>query len=270
MKAASILLGFTVLAASLAAETLTQSTTITASNASKLYNGTGTAELVSSVFFIANLQPFDAALGTLQSFTVKWEVNGLLTGTVGPDTGGSASGSFGGTFRIAGNAYDGAGGGTGGGADAGRPLEMKFPSGPIVSQKDFAVTAAGVKYDPAILAAVTGGNPLAVTCTGVDNASVAIVHYSNVVKLAARMTAKVTLTYTYEPPPRVARIMRDLVEECAAIDWTSTTGKNCGVNVSSDLSDWDPVVPAVSGGTFTEEAVPPALTRRFYRVHRNT
>jgi hypothetical protein len=260
-KAMPILLGAIALAASLTAETVTQSADFAKSD---VYTGSGSKELVSSVFFSADLQPFDASLGTLQSFTVKWEASGLLTGTVGPDSSGSASSSFGGSFYLAGSGYGGAGGGNGGGAGPGQSLEVIFPPTPIVSEKTFTVAEAGVTYDPAILAAITGTSPFAAAFD-----SAVTVNYTNVVDLAASVTGTVTLTYTYEPPLRVTRIVRDVAQESVTIEWTSTAGKTYGVDASNDLIGWDPIAPAVSGGTFTETSVPSTVTRRFYRVHRN-
>jgi hypothetical protein len=176
--------------------TVTQSHDFAASNAGSLYNGDGSAvELVNSSFFSTNMQPFNPALGTLQSFTVKWEnISGTLSGTVGPVSAGSASGSFGGSFTLAGSPYGSNGGGNGGGNGPGLPLEVIFPASPIVSDQTFTVANAGVTYDPAILAAVTGTSPFAAAFT-----SPATVSYTNVVDLAASVTGKVTLTYTYEP-----------------------------------------------------------------------
>ncbi|MCE9609912.1 MAG: hypothetical protein K8R23_06855 [Chthoniobacter sp.] len=194
-KALSILLGAIVLASSLAAETVVRTQEFAASNAGSLYHGDGNAvEFVSPGFFSTKMQPFNASLGTLQSFTVKWEnISGTLSGTCGAGTGGNASGSFGGTFMIEGSAYGGTGGGQGGGNGPRLPVEVTFPAAPIVSNQTFNVGNAGVDYDPAILAAVTGTKPFLVAFD-----SPVTVSYGNVINLAARVTAKVTLTYAYE------------------------------------------------------------------------
>ena len=186
---------FEIAAGSGVTATVTQSQEFAASNVGNLYNGDGTAvELVNSSFFNTNMLPFDPSLGTLQSFTVKWEnISGTLSGTGGPGTGGSASGNFtGGSFMIAGSPYAGGGGGNGNGAAPDAPLEVIFPASPIASEQTFPVT--GGTYDPAILTAVTGTSPFAVAFT-----SAASVSYTNVVDLAASVTGKVTLTYTYAP-----------------------------------------------------------------------
>jgi len=197
-KAMPILLGGVALATSLTAGTVVQSADFAASNAGSLYNGSGSANLVNSGFFSANMQPFNSSLGTLLSFTAKWEISGLLSGFAGP-TGGNASGSFtnptgGVLFTIAGGIYDGSGGGNGNGAGPDQPFIVILPAGgPIVSDKTFAVADAGVTYDPAILTAVTGTSPFAAAFTGGVTVS-----YGTVVNLAASVTGKVTLTYTYQ------------------------------------------------------------------------
>jgi hypothetical protein len=171
--------------------TVVQSHDFAASNLGSLYNGSGSTELVNSSFFSTDMQPFDPSLGTLQSFTVKWEVGGSLAGTVGPG-GGGASASLGGTFYIVGSPYDGGGGGNSGLADAGQPLVVVFAAPPFLKETTFP--AVGGTYDPAILAAVTGTTPFAVAFT-----SPVTVSYTNVVDLLASVTGKVTLTYTYAP-----------------------------------------------------------------------
>jgi hypothetical protein len=185
----------TLLAQPLLAATATQSANLSASNAGSLYNGTGSANLVNSGFFSTDMLPFKASLGTLQSFTVKWEVGGLLSATSGP-AGGNASGTLGGTFMINGCGYSGGGGGNGNGAGPDQPFDVIFPMPSIVSEQTFSVADAGVGYDPAILAAVTNATPLAVSFD-----SAATVTYGTVVNLAASVTGKVSLTYTYAPPP---------------------------------------------------------------------
>ncbi|MEI7900901.1 MAG: hypothetical protein WCK89_11655 [bacterium] len=191
-------MALTALALPLRAATATQSANFSASNAGSLYNGSGSTNLVESGFFSADMQPFNAALGTLQSFTVKWEVSGLLSGTGGPE-GGSASGNFtnpdGCYFMIAGGIHGGGGGGNGNGAGPGQSFEVIFPAtGPIFSEQTFTVANAGVSYDPAILAAITGTSSFPVAFTSAANVS-----YGNVVNLAASVSGKVTFTYTYEP-----------------------------------------------------------------------
>jgi hypothetical protein len=269
------LLGTVALASSLTADTLVQSADFAASNAGNLYNGTGSAAVVSPGFFSRNMQPFDLSMGTLQSFTVKWEISGMLSGTAGP-TGGNASVSFtnpaGGVyFTIAGGIYDGGGGGNGNGAGPGQPFVVNLPAtGAMVSDKTYAVADAGVGYDPTILTALTGTSPFATAFTGGVT-----VNYGTVADLAASVTGKVTLTYTYEPPPGVSvsvsvtRIVRDVALQSVTIEWTSTAGKTYGVDASNDLTGWAPVALAVSGATFTETSVPSSVTRRFYRVHQN-
>ena len=270
-QAMPILLGIMALASTLAADTFVQSADFAASNAGNLYNGTGSTAVVSSGFFRCNMQPFDLSMGTLQSFTVKWEISGMLSGTAGP-TGGNASVSFtnpagGMFFTIADGIYDGGGGGNGNGAGPGQPFVVNLPAtGTMVSDKTYAVSDSGVGYDPTILTALTGNSPFATAFTGGVT-----VNYGTVADLAASVTGKVTLTYTYEPPPSVSvtRIVRDVAQQSVTIEWTSTAGKTYEVDASNDLTGWAPVALAVSGATFTETSVPSSVTRRFYRVHQN-
>jgi len=193
VKQFALAAALTILAQPLMAETVTQTANFSASNTGNLYNGSGSKNIVESGFFSANMLPFNTALGTLQSFTVKWEISGSLAGTSGP-TGGNASGSLGGSFMINGSVYSSGGGGNGNGAGPDQALEVIFPLTPIVSEQTFSVSDAGGRYDPAILAAVIGAIPFAVAFD-----SAAPVNYGTIVNLAASVSGKVTLTYTYEP-----------------------------------------------------------------------
>lgn len=246
------------------------------SNAGNLYQGTGQQDLVTPGFFSATLQPFDPSLGTLQSFTIKCELDGQLSGSVG---GGGDSGavqaSMGGAFLIDGNGFYGTGGGGGSLEDpffTGQPIEVPF----FIPPMDFTllVSEAGSAWNPAILSSITGASPYTLFFTsGVH------VQYQNVANLSASFTATITLVYNYETAAgneslKIVNLVRNGVQQTVAIQWTSAAGKTYAIDASNDLASnsWIEIqagVPAAVGlptTTFVEQNVPATITRRFYRV----
>jgi len=248
-----------------AAATSTQSASFAASNAGGLYQGSGNTNLVSTNFFSANLQPFNAALGALQSFTVTWEVSVLLSGFGGPDTGGNASCTLGGSFHIAGSAYSGGGTGNGNGTGPGQFFEVTVP--PIINSNTLTVANAGVNYDPAILAAVTGASPF-----GVAFNSAVPVSYGTVSNFAASVSGTVTLTYTYEPAAAAPTVWGITTDGSGnVIIHGTTTATTVITEKTTDLangpSGWTAVsTNPVTGGAFGIPIPEGTDPRAFFRV----
>ncbi len=259
----------------LVAETVVQPANFSASNEGNLYNGFGSEALVPNDFFTATFQPFNATLGTLQSFTIHCEIEGLLEGTIGQDGDeGNANAGLGGTFSIGGIAFSGTGGGNNGVGATGEPIEVSFAI-PTFEQTLTAANA-GVSYHPDILSTVTGSQPFALSFGTPPEANSPVqVNYSNVADLAASVAGTITLTYTYETPGgetetlRITSIVRNAAQQTVAIEWTSAAGKTYAVEAWDGTGSWNTIAPTVSGGTFTEENVPPTVPRRFYRVREN-
>jgi hypothetical protein len=259
---------------SLFAETVVQPANFSASNEGNLFSGFGSQALVAGDFFTATFQPFDSSLGTLTSFTVRCEIEGLLSGTIGEEAEeGSANASLGGTFAIGGSAFSGTGGGNNGVGSTGEPIEVSFAI-PTFEQT-LAVADAGVSYDPAILSKITGTEPFPVAFnTPAPGGTTVTVGYANVTDLAASVSGTITLTYTYETAAgteslRITSIIRNGVQGTVSITWTSAEGKTYAVEAWDGTGDWGTIAPSVTGGSFTEENVPATVPRRFYRVREN-
>jgi hypothetical protein len=135
--------------------------------------------------------PFDSSLGTLRSFQIAWTVTITASGTTSA-SGGSLSQSQGGSLFLNTAAYWSMGGGnsTGGGPNV--------PIGPISADATatnlFLVSGAGTSYDPALLAAVTGGSSF-----DLKYASPVKTSYATMASVNSVMNGSVTLTYTYDP-----------------------------------------------------------------------
>lgn len=263
---------------SLLAETVVQPADISATNAGNLYNGFGSSQLAPPNVMSSSFQPFNPALGTLSSFTVRYEIGGELSGGVGMDADmASANAGFGGTYKIGGSAFFGGGGGGGSEAEAGTELSGTY--GMPAYERTFLPGDAGNPasganaYDPAILTAVTGAAPVPVSFDMTPSNGVNV-NYSNVEDLSASLNGKITLTYTYETGAgseqlRVTGIVRNGAQETVSIEWTSSTGKTYAVEAWDGTGDWTTIAPSVTGGSYTEENVPATVRRRFYRVREN-
>ena len=267
---------FALAAQPLLAATAPQPANFAESNAGNLYQGTGQQSLVTPGYFSATLLPFDASLGTLQSFTIKCQLDGQLSGSVGSEgESGAVQASMGGAFLIDGNGFYGTGGGGGSLDDVfftGQAIDVSFNIPPM----DFTllVPDAGAAWNPAILASITGSSPFTLAFTSGVN-----VEYMNVADLSASFTATITLVYNYETSAgneslKIVNLIRNGVQESVSIEWTSAEGKTYAIDASNDLgpNSWTPIqtgVPAMAGvptTTFVEQNVPATVTRRFYRV----
>ena len=135
--------------------------------------------------------PFDSSLGTLRSFQIAWTVTITASGTTSA-SGGTLSQSLGGFLLLDTVSYSGMGGGsnTGGGPNV--------PIGPIsataTDTKSFLVSEAGFTYNPAMLAAVTGGSSFDLKYVSPVKTS-----YASMASADSVMNGSVTMTYTYDP-----------------------------------------------------------------------
>lgn len=147
--------------------------------------------------FTASITPFDSSLGTLESFTVDWDLT--VTGTIYTSTGmqigvGNVSS---GNFSVAGTAYYGLGNGGGGAKTATFTVHTTPP------HDTFLVSTA----NPAILGAVTGASDYEVSWDirpdlGIQN-SIDGESYN------ASAVGSVSVTYTYAavPEPSTAALL---------------------------------------------------------------
>ena len=154
-------------------------------------SGSGTYYFGDNIFSV-NLNPMNTSLGTLDSFEIDWNVSATGSGVGGPG-GGGASLSLGGSFLVNGTGY--AGNGIGGGNPAGAGQSFNFAASPPIAQTNsFLVSEAGVSYNPAVLAALTSGNPVTFLYSGNPAFS-----YNNLDSAQAELTGLLTVTYNYTP-----------------------------------------------------------------------
>lgn len=260
----------------LLAATLPQTTNFTESNEGNLFQGSGFQALVSAGYFNATLQPFDASLGTLQSFTVTCQLEGHLRGQVGSEgESGAVAAGMGGAFLINGDGFTGAGGGGGSLDDpffTGQPIDVPFSIAPF--ENTSLVSDAGGVLNPRILQAVTGTAPFTLSYNSGVN-----VFYSNVADLSVSFEATIALIYNYSTATgneslKIVSLIRNGVQQTVSIEWTSAAGKTYAIDASSNLAPngWNTIATAASAAgnapttTFTEQNVPATVTRRFYRV----
>jgi hypothetical protein len=165
-------------------------------NFSDTVNTSGTGEILhadSNGVTGTGFNPFVSSLGTLRSFQIDWTVTITASGTTSA-SGGSLSQSLGGQLLLNTTTYNGMGGGnnTGGGPNV--------PIGPIsadaTATNSFLVSEVGTSYDPALLAAVTGGSSF-----DLKFASPVKTSYASMDSVNSVMIGSVTLTYTYDPAP---------------------------------------------------------------------
>lgn len=159
--------------------------------------GTGSGSLLNSnlngVTFTVN--PFNSALGTLDSFTFAWVLSMTADG-VGADSSGFLSISYGGTAYVNADSYAGGGnGGSTGGAGTFSPLSKSTSL-----THNYLPANAGSSYNPAFLAAVTGGSTFSMTFKN-GTGSTAFATYSSVVSATSTYTTALTVTYNYTGAP---------------------------------------------------------------------
>ena len=165
-----------------------------------------------NVFFpsqaIATINPFNAALGTLDKVSIHWDFGGSFTGTAGSNSGSAA-------FSIAGSAYVNAtsysGGGGGGSNNAGSGVTFSASQSKSTIYQNFLPAGAGVNYDPAILAAFTGPNPYTVTFEDLNR----YFYYTSVASGTATSYRDVAVTYTYTAAPSAVPEIDPATGSCA-------------------------------------------------------
>lgn len=146
-----------------------------------------------------SFEPFDSSFGTLNSFTVAWTVTISASGVAG-STGGGFSVQIGGSFYVDSGVYSGAGTGNGNGNGPNSPISAV--SSTVTSSSTLLPSNAGVTYNPAILASITGSVPFSLTYKNYPTDTV-YTDYNGLASLSSSVTASVTLTYDYTAPTTV-------------------------------------------------------------------
>ncbi len=143
---------------------------------------------VGSSFFTGSFAPFDASLGTLDSFVVSWNLANAVDGTFG-GSGGSVLIELDGGLTLNGISYTTV---RNGNSRGGAPGSAVAYSVPTISETTFLVSAAGETYDPRLLDAVAGA-----TSFGLSYASPVTVQVSGSAVFDVITSGAVSLTYNY-------------------------------------------------------------------------
>lgn len=112
-------------------------------------------EHVDATFFSGSFLPFNSSLGTLESITISWDVANTISGNTNA-SGNAPQASFGSSLFVNEISYAGTGGGNSTGGAPGTPFSIQAD---IADTTTLQVSDFGSTYDPAILAAITGGSP---------------------------------------------------------------------------------------------------------------
>ena len=143
--------------------------------------------------------PFDAALGTLQSVDVSWVIGENVNVTIGANFGGGISFEPSGTFFIGSIGYDGYGNNINRGSASGSVLSVDKP----FSKTHNFVVPWDRSYDPAIQSIFTGSNSFDLQwATGARNLAA-----NNIASGTMNFSHSASVTYNYlAATPPVAAI----------------------------------------------------------------
>ncbi len=257
--------------AAMAEMTPTQKTDFDHANS---FGGSGSGNVTPDPRLSATFDPFDPGLGTLVSFTLGWELGGEYRGMATADLAGDARVTMGGTLKINELAFDGTG--TSANVAVG-PAESFDESYMLPTyRRELLAAEAGVTYNPALLAVVTGDEDYTATFdNGSPNTGLVSVSYNNLASLDATLVGSATMTYTYEPAGqpgelRAVAFTFDLETRTSTVRWISDPAKRYAVDATADLVSWTEIAADI-GATgeeteFVENDIPAAATRRLYRV----
>ena len=166
---------------------ITQTFNFTDSNAS---GSTGSLVIVDANGVSFSVNPFNSSLGTLDSFTLAWNLNITGDGN-GNGPASSLHVSYGGSTYVNTSVYNGWGdslNATGAGL-------YPTQSNSFTLTNTFTPANSGITYNPAILAAITGGSQFNATFKGGPNT--ARMSYQDVSFASGEFTAGLTVTYNY-------------------------------------------------------------------------
>ncbi len=164
----------------------------------KTGSGTGTLTVVGPEGLVGSgFTPFDSSLGTLTSFSVKWDATLTTSATVSP----SSTGGGGFSAAIAAGCYLNAevNSGLSGSGGAGAAPGAVVTSSPVVISKLITcpVPDSPRTYNQAWLAGVTGASNFNLSLGGTT--PIANVDHNGLSSISSTLVATVTLTYTYTP-----------------------------------------------------------------------
>ncbi len=155
-------------------------------------SGTGTIVHAGPSGLTGNFSPFNASLGTLDSFLIDWEVTVTSSGTTSPSAG-NISELLNGVAYINLVSYNGKNNSNGIGGAPNSLLPARSASISIVDT--FLVSNAGTD----ILSTVTGGSNFDLSYKAGGSNNTAKSDYVTMATVTSAMTGSVTLTYNYTP-----------------------------------------------------------------------
>lgn len=159
-------------------------------------SGTGVIAHAGAAGLSESFNPFNGALGTLDSYTVDWSTTISASGTTS-SSGGNFNVQQGGTYYFGTSSYGGNGGGDG--SSAGPNTFISSRTAVVTHTKTFLPSQAGQTYDPAILGLVTGSTPFSLKYMGSPNTIYAT--FTTMADITSTLTGSVTLTYNYTGAP---------------------------------------------------------------------
>jgi len=155
------------------------------------FSADGSSSFSTTTLFAMTVNPFDASLGTLESVTVSWDMNGSIAGVSSDEAGATVSVNMGGVIQVAGQAVATA---TAAGSASSSPGESF--SGVVAMTGGTGTTTLPIPnpwtYNPAISNAFTGSTPFSFVWGGNY-----VMNYDNIESLIYDVDVVGTITYNY-------------------------------------------------------------------------
>lgn len=164
----------------------------------KTVSGSGTFTHIGGEGLDFSVNPFNASLGTLNSFTISWSFNVLISGVAGaslPNVGTSFSGGL----WVEDQNYWGYGNGTSLGGNPNASFGPASAGGTATA--NFYPSGAGSSYAPQILSYITGSNPFDLRYYAYGSDVSSGFYGTNVVSYRSELDIDMTLTYNYTAAP---------------------------------------------------------------------
>jgi hypothetical protein len=143
----------------------------------------------------AQMNPFNASLGTLDKVNINWDIGLSFSGTTGSSGGSAGTSSFGGNEYVNTINYSNTGTGTGGGGGPNSSVSFSTTN-QTYGHYEFLLANAGGTYDAGIWSAFTGASPYTVSF---DTGSSYYFYYTGIASGAMSSYRDVVVSYTYTP-----------------------------------------------------------------------
>ena len=143
---------------------------------------------------VATVLSFDTNLGTLDSVDVNWDWGVSFSGVTGA-SGGNVGLNMGGNTYLGTTGYGGTGTGGGSGAAPNTPFSAEAPQ--VFVRTNFTAAGAGVTYNPAIWAMISGNSSYTAKLAHGDSAQT----YTGLASGTFTANADLVVTYNYTAVP---------------------------------------------------------------------